>query len=182
MKLVIGLGNPGSSYENTRHNIGFMVIDNYLENIAWKQKFLGEYCEIEYKGKKVIFLKPLTYMNNSGECVSKFVNYFKIDISDILVIQDDMDLNISTFKLKKNSSSGGHNGIKSIISALKSDGFLRLKIGISHADNNINHVLGKFSKKEMEILNRNFNLYNQIIESFLENNNDKVINDFNGRR
>ena len=106
MKLVVGLGNPGKEYEYTRHNIGFMVLDYYVDNNDWKKKFDAEYQILTIENEKVLFLKPLTYMNNSGISVRKVVDYYDIKIEDILVIQDDLDLEFGVCKLKKKSSSG----------------------------------------------------------------------------
>ncbi len=169
MKLIVGLGNPGIKYKNNRHNIGFMVLDNILKINKWSTKFQGLYYETTINNEKVIFLKPQTFMNNSGECVVKFVQYFKIKIDDILVVQDDIDIIFKNIKLKNNSSSGGHNGIKSIISSLNSDEFTRLKIGIKNdnINNVINFVLGDFSKEENKYLEENYYFYKNIIYSFI---------------
>ena len=135
MKLIVGLGNPGKEYENTRHNIGFMVIDNYLKNEKFKTKFNGMYLKKVINNEEVIFLKPLSYMNLSGEVVKKYVNYFKINLSDLLIISDDLDMPCFKIKLKYKGSSGGHNGLKNIIQNINTEEFKRLKIGIS---NNLN--------------------------------------------
>lgn len=181
MKLIVGLGNPGKEYDGTRHNIGFMVIDNYLENNNWQKKFDGVYLILNMGKDKVMFLKPLTYMNNSGIAVIKASKYYDIKPEDILVIQDDLDIEFGHHKLKKDSSSGGHKGIKSIIAALNTDSFGRLKIGISHDKNKdtINYVLGKFSKEEMNVLNNNYKVYNEIIDSFINDGIDKTMNKYN---
>ena len=183
MKMIVGLGNPGKEYENTRHNIGFMIVDKYVNNNDWKKKFDGLYQIINIKGEKVLFLKPQTYMNASGLSVYKAAKFYDIVINDILVIHDDMDLPFEKFKLKTNSSSGGHNGIKSIISSLNSERFCRLKIGISHDKNvdTINYVLGKFSKAELEYFKNNENTYFKIIESFVGDGFEKTMNNYNTR-
>ncbi len=168
MKLVVGLGNPGREYKNTRHNIGFMVLDNYLGKVKWKNKMESNYYLDD--SNQVIFIKPQTYMNLSGLAVSKIVNYYKIDVQDILVIQDDLDMEIGSYKLKNNSSSGGHNGLKSIINELNSDKFGRLKIGIGK-NNRIpvdKYVLSKFSKEELEVINSNQDKFNTIIDLFIK--------------
>jgi PTH1 family peptidyl-tRNA hydrolase len=182
MKLIVGLGNPGKEYENTRHNIGFMIVDKYIDNNMWKKKFDGLYQIVDIAGEKVLFLKPQTYMNLSGNSVVKAVKFYNIDVKDILVIQDDLDIPFKNYKLKINSSSGGHNGIKSIISSLNSQGFGRLKVGISHDKNGdtINYVLSKFSKEELEYINNN-SIYGDIIESFIKNGIDITMNKYNSR-
>lgn len=181
MKLVVGLGNPDKKYENTRHNVGFMVIDNYIGNELWQKKFDSFYVKKVIKGEIVYFIKPLTYMNLSGNAVSSFANFFNIKAEDILVIQDDLDQEIGKFKLKKNSSSGGHNGIKSIIEKLGTDSFSRLKIGISNnkKGDTIDFVLGKFNSFEKEILTKNLEIFNSIIDSFIINGIEKTMNVYN---
>lgn len=159
MKLIVGLGNPGHEYNNTRHNVGFYYLDiftDYLKENQFKEKFGGMYLKIKYNGEDLILLKPLSYMNLSGEVVSKFTNYFKIKSEDILVIHDDLDMPVGKLKLKENGSSGGHNGIKNIILNLNTENFKRLKVGISKNTNieTKDYVLGKFTKEEQEKLNK----------------------------
>lgn len=184
MKMIVGLGNPGKDYQDTRHNVGFLVLDNYLNTSDWKEKFNALYHEERINGEKVIFVKPLTFMNLSGDAVVKYVNYFDVNIDDILVIHDDLDLPFSTYKLKKNSSAGGHNGIKSIINRLGSQEFARLKVGVSH-DRSIDtkdYVLGNFSKKEkeqFEVMQKDFN---KIIESFVNDGIDRTMNIYNTKK
>ncbi len=181
MKLIVGLGNPGKDYINTRHNVGFMVLDEYLNYPEYQEKFKALYVKKNIQNEIVYFVKPLTFMNLSGQAVREFVHYFNINIMDILVIQDDLDQNVGNYKLKKNSSSGGHNGIKSIISELNSEEFLRLKIGINNArvDNVIDFVLSKFSKEEMNIMQDNMPTYKKIIDSFINDGIDKTMNIYN---
>lgn len=158
MKLIVGLGNPGKNYEKTRHNVGFMMLDMYVKekniNAKWNLKFNGLYIEANINNDKIIFLKPQSFMNLSGDVVKKYVDYFKIKIDDILVISDDLDLNIGNFKLRDRGSSGGHNGLKDIERVLGTNVYKRLKIGISN-DKNIDtkdYVLGKINKDDMKIL------------------------------
>ena len=164
MKLIVGIGNPGKSYENTRHNIGFMVVDAYLGDVSYQEKFNALYAKKIIDGETVYFLKPLTYVNNSGQAVAAFMKYFNIDIKDLLVIHDDLDEEVGKYKLKINSSSGGHNGIKSIISHLNSQAFLRLKIGINskYRRDTIDFVLGKLSKGEMEVFKSNLGFRKEV--------------------
>ena len=175
MKLVVGLGNPGREYKNTRHNIGFMVLDYYLGKVAWKNKMESNFYSTTINNEEVIFIKPLTYMNLSGMAVSKVVKFYKIKMEDILIIQDDLDLKIGTYKIKKNSSSGGHNGIKSIISELNSEEFLRLKIGIGKNPlmPTDKYVLAKIPDDELVAIESNFLEYKEIINSFISGSIDK---------
>ena len=184
MKLIIGLGNPGKDYQNTRHNVGFLVLDAYLNTSDWKEKFNALYHEEIINGEKVIFVKPLTFMNLSGDAGVKYVNYYDVNIEDILVVHDDLDLPFSTYKLKKNSSAGGHNGIKSIINRLGSQEFLRLKVGVSH-DRSIDtkdYVLGNFSKAEKDKFNEMQKIFNEIIESFVCVGIDRTMNIYNTKK
>ncbi len=181
MKLIVGLGNPGKEYENTRHNVGFMILDNYLKTDDWKEKFKGLYHEDRINGEKVIFVKPLTYMNLSGDCVVQYVNYFDIDLDDILVIHDDMDIDFGSFKLKKDSSDGGHNGIKSIINRLGTQDFSRLKVGLSHdkSMDTKDYVLGRFSKKDLDTFNNMQDTFNKIINCFIKEGIERTMNIYN---
>ena len=181
MKLIVGIGNPGSDYENTRHNMGFMVLDDYLGNVTYQEKFNALYVKKIIAGETVYFIKPQTYVNNSGMAVQAFKDYFNIDIQDILVICDDLDENIGEYKLKINSSSGGHNGLKSIINSLNSQEFLRLKIGINskYRHDTIDFVLGKLKREEKEAFNKNIETYKEIIDSFIKNGTNKTMNIYN---
>lgn len=181
MKLIVGLGNPGNEYKNTRHNVGFMAIDHYVGDVMWKSKFNGLYCDKVINGEKVLFLKPTTYMNLSGNCVVEFVNFYKINSDDILVIQDDLDLPFLKFKLKYKSSCGGHNGMRSIINCLGTDKISRLKIGIAH-DRTIDtkdYVLGKINKNDLNKLNDSCKIFDMIIDSFVQDGIDKTMMKYN---
>lgn len=181
MKLIVGLGNPDKKYDNTRHNVGFMVVDAYLNNINYTEKFNGLYYKTTINNEVVCFVKPLTYMNLSGNCVQKYVDYFDVDINDILIIQDDLDEDFGKYKLKKASGSGGHNGINSIISCLKTNEFARLKIGIRNDRINevVDFVLGKFSKEERKILDENMSIFKNIIDEFICSGIEKTMNMYN---
>lgn len=171
MKLVVGLGNKGREYENTRHNMGFLLVDRYLQykNITdkFKEKFNAMYIETTINNEKVIFIKPMTYMNNSGIAVRAFVDFYKLNSEDVLVISDDLDLDLGKFRLRRNGSSGGHNGLKSIISHLGTDNFKRLRIGISNdKDDVINYVLSKFSKKELGEIDTMFDTLVDVLDDY----------------
>ena len=182
MKLVVGLGNPGEEYNKTRHNIGFMFLD-YVTNgndFVLNKKFKAMELETTINNQKVLFVKPLTYMNLSGETVLKYVNYYKIQINDILVIQDDLDMDIGNYKLMFNHGDGGHNGINNIISLLGSREFLRLKIGISKANiDTKDYVLGSFSKNELMIINDVFSKFSNFIDDYVCMNRDVLMGKYN---
>ncbi len=184
MKLVVGLGNPGKEYENTRHNIGFDVIDKYASthNLTInKNKFDGLYVDTLINDEKVIFLKPQKYMNLSGEVIKKYIDYFKINIEDMLIIHDDLDQEIGKIKLKQNSSSGGHNGIKDIEKNIGTKNYKRLKIGISNNKNidTKDYVLGHISKEEREILDKTIDICVKIIDDFFNMNFDRLMGKYN---
>ena len=186
MKLVVGLGNPGCEYENTRHNIGFQLLDYIAKekDIEFlRNKFNGVYSELSINGEKVILLKPLSYMNLSGGVVEKYVSFYKIDLSDILVIQDDLDMNFGRVKIVYDSSSGGHNGIKDIERCLGSKKYARLKIGIANNKfiDTKDYVLGKFTEEERKILlSVDKNLVN-LIDDFCTISLDKMMSKYNHR-
>ena len=184
MKMIVGLGNPGKEYENTRHNVGFMVIDNFAESLGIKidkKKFNGLYESVLVNGEKIILLKPLSYMNLSGSVVKKFVDYYDLDPSDILVISDDLDLPFLTYRLRLFGSSGGHNGLKDIEKHLQTNKFKRFRIGISNdrSIDAVDYVLGKFSKEDLDKLEKVFDKTDIIIEKFVNEDFNKIMNEFN---
>ena len=183
MKLIVGLGNKGNEYNNTRHNVGFMVVDNYVNknNLTLKSKLDGLYAETIINGEKVIFLKPQNYINLSGDVINKYIKYFKIDIKDILVIHDDMDLEIGTFKIRYKGGSAGHNGLKNIEANLKTNEYKRIKIGISKNNiDKVDYVLGKFSSTELSKLNKVIDITYNIIEDFVSLSFENLMNKYNG--
>lgn len=184
MKLIVGLGNPGKEYEKTRHNIGFMVLDEIAKNFDEdfsKSKFGGLYF-IRMVGKeKIIFLKPQKYMNLSGEVVQEFVSYFNISKDNILVICDDLDLPLGKLRLRKKGSSGGHNGLKNIELHLNTNEFKRLKFGISNNKfiDTKDYVLGKFTNEEETILTERIKQASKIALGFIRINFDRLMSDYN---
>jgi len=187
MKLIVGLGNPGKEYLNTRHNIGFMVLDAFARHHSVsfeKEKFNGVYTDFLYNNEKIILLKPQSYMNLSGEVVRKFVDYFKISIEDILIVHDDLDLALGTYKLKPSGSSGGHNGLKNIELHLHTQSYKRFKIGISNNKeiDTKDYVLGTFSSKEEEILFPIIELSNEILENYIKVSFDLLMNRYNSKK
>lgn len=172
MKLIVGLGNPGKEYVNTRHNIGFMVIDKLLNTYgitSMKEKFGGLYVETNINAEKILFLKPQEYINLSGNVIKRYMDYYKINIDDILVINDDLDLNVGNFKLKSSGSSGGHNGLKNIELNLGTKEYKRLKIGISNNKNidTKDYVLGKITKDDLDLINSVIDYTPTIISDYL---------------
>lgn len=185
MKLIVGLGNPGKEYENTRHNIGFMVLDNVARNlnVTFNNKKGGAlYAQVNINNEKVIFMKPQRYINLSGETIKEFLDYFKIDIDDILIISDDLDMEIGTYKLKPKGSSGGHNGLKNIEKHLETDEYKRLKIGISNNKNidTRDYVLGGFTKEEKYIIDTVIVRANDIIIDYIKTDFLNLMNKYNG--
>jgi len=153
MKLVVGLGNPGSRYEKTRHNLGFRVVDVLAGR--WRievnrQKFNAWVGEGLVAGQRTLLLKPTTFMNLSGQAVQPAVAFYKVPLEELLVISDDLDLPIGALRIRASGSSGGHRGLESVIGLLGSDGFARVRIGIGRAERTdaVSHVLGGFSPEE----------------------------------
>ena len=183
MKCIVGLGNPGRMYKDTRHNIGFKVIDAFAKNhgIKLSKKDNMEIGEANIEGVKVFLVKPLTYMNRSGNAVSSVMKYYKIDTKDLLIIQDDVDLEFGTIKLKENSGSGGHNGIKDIEKALNSKDYKRLKLGIGKDSkkDTADHVLSKFNRKEKKELNNILLYTNNILKEFTQEDFVTLMNKYN---
>lgn len=184
MKLIVGLGNPGKEYENTRHNIGYIFIDSLADKLGIsidKKKFNGLYTEAVINNEKVLLVKPLSYMNLSGEVVEKFVSFYKIDINDILIINDDLDLDVGRVRLRLRGSSGGHNGLKNIALHLKTEDFKRLKIGISNNKliDTKDYVLGKFTKEDKEIINNLKDKIVNLLMDFVNTDFDKLMAKYN---
>ena len=184
MKLIVGLGNPDRKYNKTRHNVGFMCIDKLSEYFKVEtnlNKFNGLYTTFKYKGEEILLLKPQKYMNLSGEVIRSFVNFFKIDINDILVICDDLDTEVGSYRLRYKGSSGGHNGLKNIELNLATNEYKRIKIGISNNKliDTKDYVLGKFSKEELNLINAIVEKMPNIIEDYLTLPFDNVMNKYN---
>ncbi|EIF2087352.1 aminoacyl-tRNA hydrolase [Clostridium perfringens] len=184
MILIVGLGNPGKQYEQTRHNIGFDVID-YMANKynidVNREKFKGICGEGFIENKKVILLKPLTYMNLSGESIRELANFYKLEDDEIIVVYDDISLDIGRLRIREKGSAGGHNGIKSIIQNLGGDKFQRVKVGVGQPkDNLVNHVLGKFSKEDREHIEKVIPVVSDAIVEIVKNDAKESMNKFNG--
>lgn len=185
MKLIIGLGNPGKQYEQTRHNVGFMVIDKLSKELSIpldRNKFNGIYGIGHISGEKIILLKPLTYMNLSGECIRPLMDYYEINDDELVVIYDDLDLPVGKIRLRSKGSAGGHNGIKSMILHLATQEFNRIRVGIDRPQNGMkisDYVLGRFTKEEepgiIEAIDRSANA----CEKWLSTSFIQVMNEYN---
>lgn len=187
MKLIVGLGNPGKEYQNTKHNAGFMCVDRICDklNITLdKKKFNAEYYQGFVNGNKVIIIKPQTFMNLSGESLIQFVSYFNIDIEDILVLYDDMDTDIGSIRIRAKGSSGRQNGLKNIIAHLKTNEVARLRIGIGRNSNydTVDYVLSSFNKSEQANLNEALDLASDAAIYFIDHDIDKVMNKYNKKQ
>lgn len=185
MYYIVGLGNPGLQYENTRHNVGFMTID-YLANKydidVRKSKFKSLYGQGEISGHKVMLIKPQTYMNNSGEAVRELRNFYKFDIDKLIVVYDDIDIDFGTIRIRKKGSAGSHNGMKSIIYQIQDDQFPRIKVSIGKKPEKwdlANFVLSGFSKEEAKILEDEIRIAACAIEIILKDDIDKAMNKCN---
>lgn len=174
MKLIVGLGNPGLKYQKTRHNVGFMVIDEILKEAGvqarFDAKFNAEIAILNVDGKKVCLAKPSTFMNLSGEAISKIMGYYDIELEDILVIVDDVNLETGKLRLREMGGHGGHNGLRNMIGLLHSESFKRIRIGV---DNNPvipldQYVLSQFTQDQLIILSKSIILSKEIVEQFIE--------------
>ncbi len=169
--LIIGLGNPGEKYNNSRHNIGFKVLDRLatLSNISFSTEKLADVALLKHKGRQLVLLKPNTFMNLSGKAVNYWMQKEKISINNILVVFDDINLPFSTIRLRAKGSDGGHNGLKDIIKVLQSISFPRMKFGIGSEFNKgrqSNYVLGNWSDEEIDLLEKKMDLAVKMILSF----------------
>ena len=185
MLLIVGLGNPGKEYLKTRHNVGFMFVDNVAKKLNLKFSLdKAKKCEIVQTNiglEKVIFIKPQTYMNLSGDSVIAVKNFYKIDVEDILVIYDDLDLETGKIRIRPNGSSGGHKGIQSIITNLGTQNIKRVRIGIDKvsSDKTVDYVIGNFSKADREIIDISLEKGLDIINDFISIPFEQVMSRYN---
>lgn len=187
-KLIVGLGNPGSKYDNTRHNVGFMAVDTIVKDLGLnftEDKTFKAYMASGFmNGEKVYFIKPTTFMNKSGIAVKALLTYFNIPIEDLIVIYDDLDMTVGKIRFRQKGSAGGHNGIKSIITHIGTQEFDRIKIGIGRPQNGmtvINHVLGKFSTEEMITIDNTLCKVDNAVNHYLQINNfEDTMRRYNG--
>ena len=190
-KFIIGLGNPGKKYDNNRHNVGFLFIQEFAtkhnSNFVLKNKLKCNYAEFISDGVIYRMFMPNTFMNNSGESVRAITDWFKIDKDKLIIVVDDIDMPLGKIRVRKKGSSGGHNGLKSIINCLNSKEFLRIRIGIGSPPlidkdkkyNTISHVLGNFSKQEKLILNKIFCHMTESLQKLNHTNENSIICELN---
>ncbi|MFY4777230.1 aminoacyl-tRNA hydrolase [Metabacillus sp. RGM 3146] len=185
MKMIVGLGNPGKQYERTRHNAGFLVIDELSDRLGIpldKSKFNGVYGMGFAGGEKVLLVKPLTYMNLSGECIRPLMDFYDLQDEDLVVIYDDLDLPAGKIRLRTKGSAGGHNGIKSTILHLGTQVFNRIRIGIDRPPAGMkvpDYVLGRFTPDEQQPIQDAISLSADACESWLKQPFLQVMNEFN---
>ena len=181
--LIVGLGNPGEKYYNTRHNIGFELLDFICKKheSEFETNRLGQISKISIKGRKVLLLKPNTFMNLSGKSVKYWMLQEKIKLKNILIISDDLNLPLGKIRFRAKGSSGGHNGLENIEQALNSFEYPRLRIGIGNDrnSNQIDFVLGIFNSNEYNIIHSNFDLISKSINSFILSGISITMNNFN---
>lgn len=189
MVIIAGLGNPTREYENTRHNIGFMAIDALADkyNISVMDcKHRALIGKGVINGTKVVLVKPLTYMNLSGEAIKSVIDYYKADAaSELIVIYDDVSLDVGQLRVRKKGSAGGHNGIKNIIANLGDDTFLRIKIGVGEKPKGYDladYVLGHFSKEELEVMKDSLEKVDGAVNMMLEDEVDMAMNRYNVKK
>lgn len=184
MKLIVGLGNPGAKYKNTRHNMGYMVVDEFISSLGLtfdRAGFNASYVIFKVEGENIIVLKPETYMNLSGESVKAVVDYFNIPLEDIIIIYDDMDLNVGTLRIKEKGSSGGQKGMQSIIEKLKSEEIKRIRVGIGKPEfGAIDYVLGKISKEDIEKTNETIKRASNALKEYLKNGFKMMVSKYSG--
>lgn len=184
MRIIVGIGNPGTRYENNRHNVGFQLLNFFAQKkkLLFKaSKFDYYFSEGEFSGAPFVLIKPDTYVNNSGIALSDCINHYKVDVDNVLVVVDDINLSLSDFRIRKSGGDGGHNGLSSIIYHLQSDNFSRLRIGIGNdfqPGNLADYVLSDFSKTDFMELEKSFDLSIQLVESFILDGYNKMLSTF----
>ncbi|GAB6099767.1 aminoacyl-tRNA hydrolase [Halanaerocella petrolearia] len=185
MKLVVGLGNPGTKYQSTRHNAGFMVVDklaDYYHTRISCEEHKAMVGKIKVSGETVILAKPQTFMNKSGQAIEKLVSYYQIDIEDILVIYDDLDLKPGQLRIRPKGGHGGHNGLKSIFACLGEKKFSRIRIGIGRPEQGTvtDHVLGRFTKDEWSQVDETLDQAREAVKLYLDKDDlNLVMNKYN---
>ncbi len=186
MKLIVGLGNPGSEYRDTRHNVGFMVadalVDRWRVRDQWREKFDALLIKTTVRDEAVIVAKPVTFMNLSGQAVAGLAGFYKIEPADVLVVTDDVALPLGRLRARREGGAGGHNGLKSIIQSLATQAFPRMRVGVGRGDNRrdlADHVLGRFDADERDTVSAAVLRAADATEMFLSEGIERVMNAFN---
>ena len=190
--MIVGLGNPGAKYDSTRHNAGFVALDYFADKNGLEirtEKMQGLYCSARLSGKKVLLLKPMTYMNRSGDCVLSFARYFDVNVDNILVVHDDLDLDNGRIKMVSSGGAGGHNGIRSLVNQLGTKDFARFKIGIGHPRNHEEtvsipverFVLSGFTALQLDVFQDNLDRIVKGINLFIEQGVKTAMNSVNAK-
>lgn len=188
MKIIVGLGNPGNEYAKTRHNVGFMLVDALAEHLninLWKDKFNAQIAEGRIGTEKILLVKPQTYMNNSGEAVGPLMRWYKVTPEDIIVAHDDMDIPAGTIRIRKKGSSGGHNGIKSLIAHLGSENFPRVRLGVGRplpGWSVVNHVLAPFPQEDKTSVDEAIKYLIPAVECIVNDSVDIAMNKYNPKK
>ncbi len=188
VKMIVGLGNPGSKYEKTKHNIGFMAVDKIVNNLdvtfTEDKNFKAQIGSTFINHEKVYFVKPTTFMNNSGIAVKALLTYYNISVEDLIVIYDDLDMEVGKLRLRSKGSAGGHNGIKSIIAHIGTQEFNRIKVGIGRPLKGmtvINHVMGQFNTEDNIVISLTLDRVVNAVNFYLQENDfEKTMQKFNG--
>ncbi len=186
MKIIIGLGNPGRQYEDTRHNAGFMVLDKFADKHGVdisKARFNALLGEVFVNGEKVVLVKPMTYMNNSGQAVGEVLNFYKPDLEDIIVVVDDIEIELGMLRIRAKNGKGTHNGLKSIFAHLKTDDYAKMKLGVGKFKRDMDladFVLARPSKEDDEIIDDLIDRAVEALDEFTASPIDIVMNKFNG--
>lgn len=190
MKIIAGLGNPGSEYAATKHNVGFMLIDALADKLnvsasEWQEKNDALIAKVRIGAESVLLVKPLTYMNESGRAIAPLMNFYKLDATDLIVVHDDMDIPTGTIRLRKKGSAGGHNGIKSILAHVGDENFSRVRIGIGRPLPKwtvVNHVLAPFTAEDVPKIKAAIEYLLPAVECIVTDGIDAAMNKFNPKK
>ena len=188
MKVIVGLGNPGREYAQTKHNVGFMLVDALADKLGisnWQEKFDALIAEGRLGTEKILLVKPQTYMNDSGRAVGPLMNWYKLPPEDLIVAHDDMDIPAGTIRIRKKGSAGGHNGIKSVLAHLGDEHFSRVRIGIGRPLPGwtvINHVLAPFQEEDVPKIKEAIQYLLPAVECIVTEDTDKAMNLYNPKK
>ncbi len=188
MKIIAGLGNPGAEYSHTKHNVGFMFVDALAQKLGidgWKEKFDAVLAEGRIGTEKVILVKPVTYMNDSGRALGPLMSWYKLEPKDLMVVHDDMDIPAGTIRIRRKGSAGGHNGIKSILAHVGDENFARVRIGIGRPAPGwsvVNHVLAPFLQEDAEKIRAAIDYLIPAVECIATEGVDLAMNRYNPKK